>query len=143
MLSDNSKLYGVPSLKSVIDMCQRYYLNSQVNNPHEQKVSHLAYSPTNDMCVTTSWDGKFKIWATRDRSEVPATNGESKHWLDYYDHRYSCINYLKQVKDLVTRKSGIAAQWDFTATPATALECLLVLAASLKTVLSWPLLLRT
>ena len=28
------------------------------------------------MCVTTSWDGKFKIWATRDRTEVPAVNGK-------------------------------------------------------------------
>lgn len=65
---------------------QQYYLNSQVNNPHEQKVSYLAYSPANDMCVTTSWDGKFKIWATRDRTEVPAVNeGKGpRHTKEWY-----------------------------------------------------------
>jgi NET1-associated nuclear protein 1 (U3 small nucleolar RNA-associated protein 17) len=46
---------------------RRYELNTQINDPHTGEITGLAYNPSGDMCVTSSSDGKFKVWVLVER----------------------------------------------------------------------------
>eukprot|EP01130_Rhizamoeba_saxonica_P018201 TRINITY_DN9033_c0_g1_i1.p1 TRINITY_DN9033_c0_g1~~TRINITY_DN9033_c0_g1_i1.p1 ORF type:complete len:499 (+),score=97.39 TRINITY_DN9033_c0_g1_i1:1442-2938(+) len=59
------------------DSSQEYVLNTQIRMPHAQPVTALSYHPSKNMCVTSSFDGKFKIWTIKKaiNEDGPATNG--------------------------------------------------------------------
>jgi NET1-associated nuclear protein 1 (U3 small nucleolar RNA-associated protein 17) len=46
---------------------RRYELNTQINDPHTDDITGLCYNPASDMCVTSSTDGKFKVWVLVER----------------------------------------------------------------------------
>jgi NET1-associated nuclear protein 1 (U3 small nucleolar RNA-associated protein 17) len=67
---------------------QQYLLNTRVNTPHTHPITSLAYNPTEDMCVTTSFDGTFKIWVPQLREIQPSMN--SKHTREKPEYEWVC-----------------------------------------------------
>eukprot|EP01116_Phalansterium_solitarium_P023920 TRINITY_DN8595_c0_g1_i1.p1 TRINITY_DN8595_c0_g1~~TRINITY_DN8595_c0_g1_i1.p1 ORF type:complete len:1176 (+),score=463.09 TRINITY_DN8595_c0_g1_i1:143-3670(+) len=53
---------------------QQYVLNTRVDDPHEARVTSLAYHPSRHLVVSTSRDSRFKLWHRID-NERPATPG--------------------------------------------------------------------
>eukprot|EP00898_Chlorokybus_atmophyticus_P000531 jgi/Chlat1/1479/Chrsp12S02076 len=67
-----------------------FQLNTLVDDPHTDAVTALVYSPTQDMAVTTSEDGDFKVWTLQLGRDALKTREPSMRWscrsVGFYKH---------------------------------------------------------
>ncbi len=51
---------------------KEYALNTRIENPHDCKMTAMAYHPTLNVAVTAGIDGQFKLWTKVERTYAPS-----------------------------------------------------------------------
>ncbi|KAK9117080.1 hypothetical protein Sjap_016027 [Stephania japonica] len=74
----------------------KFSLSTPIYEPHgDAGVSAIAFHPTRDMAVTSSYGGNFKIWVRRHNMKqtntVPSISGWSCHSVGSYNQSINCV----------------------------------------------------